>query len=485
MPADLLELSALELARLIETREVSPVDVVQETSRRLDATEPILNAFVLRLDEEALAAARAAEQEIAAGRYRGPLHGIPVAIKDNIAVAGTVTAAGTRFLADNVTPDDAEAVRRLRAAGAIVVGKTNLHELALGSTTINPHYGTTCNPWRTDCIAGGSSGGSAAAVAGRQVPLALGTDSAGSVRMPATVCGIVGLKPTHGRVSARGLVASLTVTTDHIGPMTRTVADAALMLDAMAGHDPRDPFSRDRPLPRYREALGATDLRGVRIGVPTNFFFDVADPEVMAGVRAAIGELERLGATTSEVAIPDLVEMMETRVGLGGEGLAFVTPYLRAHPELFSPELRQRLYANYFILAGDYARTNRVRRLAQERFAAVFRQVDLLAAPGTAVPAWPIEAAAVAAHDRRTGEATEQPPSSILLRTTAPANVTGLPAVTVPCGFTSGGLPIGLQLVARPFEEPRILAAAQAYEQATDWHLRRPPPLEVPAGGAS
>jgi aspartyl-tRNA(Asn)/glutamyl-tRNA(Gln) amidotransferase subunit A len=481
MPADLLELSALELARLIETREVSPVDVVQETSRRLDATEPILHAFVLRLEEEALAAARAAEQEIAAGRYRGPLHGIPVAIKDNIAVAGTVTAAGTRFLDDNVTPDDAEAVRRLRAAGAIVVGKTNLHELALGSTTINPHYGTTCNPWRTDCIVGGSSGGSAAAVAGRQVPLALGTDSAGSVRMPATVCGIVGLKPTHGRVSVRGLVASLTVTTDHIGPMTRTVADAALMLDAMAGHDPQDPFSRDRPLPRYADALGAADLRGVRIGVPTNFFFDLADPAVVAGVRAAIGELERLGATTSEVTIPDLEEMMEIRVGLGGEGLAFVTPYLRAHPERFSPELRRRLYANYFITAGDYARTNRVRRLVQERFAAAMQHVDLLATPTAAVVAWPQPDQAVAVHDYRSGEDTTLSAGVALRRLTAPANFTGLPAITVPCGFTTAGLPIGLQLMARPFEEARLLAAAHAYEQATPWHTRRPA-LAAPAG---
>src|SRR5581483_4949927 len=390
-----------------------------------------------------------------------------------LAVAGTVTAAGTRVLADNRTEEDAESVRRLRAAGAIVIGKTNLHELALGSTTINPHYGATRNPWRTDCIPGGSSGGSAAAVAGCQVPLALGTDSAGSVRMPASVCGIVGLKPTHGRVSMRGLVASLTVTTDHIGPMTRTVADAALMLDAMAGHDPRDPFSRDRPLPAYRAALGA-GLGGLRVGVPTNYYFDVLDPEVEVSVRAAIGELERLGATLVEVTIPDLEEMIELRTGLGGEGLAFVTPYLRAHPELFSPELRRRLYANYFILGADYARANRVRRLLQERYAAVFQQVDLLAAPATAVPAWPLEAQTVPARNYRDGRDTQQPAATILRRLTAPANVTGHPAVTVPCGFTSAGLPVGLQLVARPFDEVRLLAAAHAYEQATPWHTRRP-----------
>ena len=483
MAGDVLDLSALELARAIETREVSPVEVVESTLQRLDETEPLLNAFVIRLDEEARAAARQAEQEIAAGRYRGPLHGIPLAVKDNIAVAGTVTAAGAKFLADNFTAEDAESVRRLRTAGAIVVGKTNLHELALGSTTVNPWYGTTRNPWRTDCIVGGSSGGSAAAVAARQVALALGTDSAGSVRMPSSVCGIVGLKPTHGRVSMRGLVASLTVTTDHIGPMTRTVADAALMMDAMAGHDPQDPFSRDRPRPPYREALGP-DLRGARVGVPTNFFFDVVDREVEAGVRAAIRELEGLGASLVEVAIPDLEEMMETRAGFGGEGLAFVMPYLRAHPEQFSDALRRRLYANFFITAADSARTNRVRRLVQERFAAVFRTVDLLATPATAVPAWPIPDVIVPAYDHRVGREVEQPEATVLRRLTAPGNSTGLPAITVPCGFTGGGLPIGLQLMGRPFDEARLLAAAHAYEQATPWHTRRPTLAAIPAGRA-
>jgi aspartyl-tRNA(Asn)/glutamyl-tRNA(Gln) amidotransferase subunit A len=481
--ADVLELSALELGRAIERREVSPVEVVQAVQRRLNATEPALNAFVLRLDEQALAEARTAEQEIAAGRYRGPLHGIPLAVKDNIAVAGTVTAAGAKFLADNVTPDDAEAVRRLRAAGAIVIGKTNLHELALGGTTDNPHYGATHNPWKLGYIPGGSSGGSAAAVAACQVPIALGTDSAGSVRMPASVCGIVGLKPTHGRVSARGLVASLTVTTDHIGPMTRTVADAALLLEVMAPYDARDPFSRDKPVPAYREAL-RDDLRGVRVGVPTNFFFDVVDREVEAGVRVAIAELERLGATLVEVSIPDCEELMEVRVGFGGEGLAFVTPYLRAHPEQFSKELRQRLYVQQFVLARDYARTNRARRLLQERFATVFQSVDLLAAPATAVPAWPIPDHTIVAHDYRRGEDVPQATNAILRRLTAPSNSTGLPAISLPCGFTAAGLPIGLQLIGRAFDEAGVLAAAHAYEQATPWHTRRPE-LATAAGGAA
>src|SRR5579883_3171512 len=272
MAEELLALTALELAQRLERRALSPVELVRAVYARLDATEPRWHCFVLRTEETAFAEARQAEAEIAAGRYRGPLHGLPLAVKDNIAVANTVTAAGAQCLRDYWTPHDAEVVRRLRAAGAIVVGKTNLHELALGSTTNNPWFGATRNPWAPDRVPGGSSGGSAAAVAGRQVPLALGTDSAGSVRMPASLCGNVGLKPTHGRVSMRGLVASLTVTTDHIGPLTRTVADAALMLEAMAGYDPQDPFSVDRPVPAYRAALGR-DLRGVRVGVPTNYYF--------------------------------------------------------------------------------------------------------------------------------------------------------------------------------------------------------------------
>jgi len=483
MEAELTELTGLELAPLIAARKVSPVDVVRAVYARLDATEPTWNCFVLRTEQRALAEAEAAEREIAAGNYRGPLHGLPLAVKDNIAVANTVTAAGAKFLHDNYTPEDAEAVRRLQQAGAIVVGKTNLHELALGSSTDNPWWGPTRNPWHTDFIPGGSSGGTAAAVVGRQVPLGLGTDSAGSVRMPASVAGCVGLKPTHGRVSMRGLIASLTVTTDHIGPMTRTVADAALMLDAMAGYDAQDPFSRDHPVSAYREALGR-GLKGVRIGVPTNYFFDLVDPEVEVGVRAAIRELGSLGADLVEVTIPDLEEMMQARVGLGGEGLAFVTPYLRSRGEQFSEDLRMRLLSAHFVLARDYARANRVRRLLMERFAAVFRTVDLLASPTTMVPAYPIGAPTLVVHDNRTGEDVTIGTAQSLIRCTATANMTGLPSISVPAGFTARGLPIGLMLTGRPFEEDLVLAGAHAYEQATPWHTQRPADAAIVASGA-
>jgi aspartyl-tRNA(Asn)/glutamyl-tRNA(Gln) amidotransferase subunit A len=473
MAVELLELSGLELAREIERRAVSPVEVVEAVYARLDATEPRWRCYVLRTAETALAEARQAEAEIARGQYRGPLHGLPLAVKDNIAVANTVTAAGTKFLMDNVTPEDAEAVRRLRAAGAIVVGKTNLHELAMGSTTDNPWYGPTRNPYAPDRVPGGSSGGSAATVAGRQVPLALGTDSAGSVRMPASLCNVVGLKATHGRVSMRGLLASLTVTTDHIGPLTRTVADTALMLEVIAGYDPADPFSHDRPVPDYRAALGR-GLRGVRVGVPTNYFFDLCDPAVADGVRTAIAALADLGATVVDVTIPDLEAMMHVRGGLAGEALAFVDGPLRAHPEQISPEIRARLYAAYLVSAGDYARANRVRRLLMDRFAATFREVDLLAAPATVVPAFPIGGANVPLRDYRTGQDGEQPWTTALIRNTAPGNLTGLPSISVPAGFTAAGLPFGLLLTARPYAEELLLAAAHAYEQATNWHTRAP-----------
>lgn len=474
MTTDPLDLTALELAGLIERRAASPFEVMRAVQRRLDETEPFLNAFISRRDDEALEEARAAEAEITAGRYRGPLHGMPVAIKDNIAVAGTITTAGAKFLNENLTPEDAEAILRLKTAGAIVVGKTNMFELAVGNRSINPHYGDAHNPWGANHDAGGSSGGSAIAVAARQVPLALGTDAAGSVRMPASVSGIVGLKQTQGRVSVRGIVASQNVTVDHIGPMARTVADAALLLETIAGHDPSCPTSADCPVPTYRAAL-REDLSGLRVGVPANYFFDLLDPEVESGVRAAIRVLEELGAATQLVHIPDLEDLMAARTALSAEGLALHDPWLRAHPELYGNELRRRLLANYFIPSRDLARANRVRRILKERFAAVFEKVDLIAAPTTPIVSFPLDATTAAVRVSKTGEIVERPTSVLMMRLTSPGNVSGLPAITVPGGFTPAGLPIGFQLFARPFEEELMLGAAHAYEQATRWYTRVPP----------
>lgn len=477
--ARLLDLTAIELSHLIATRQVSPVEVLRAVQRRLDETEPIVNAYISRRDEEALREAGAAEREIQRGDYRGPLHGVPLAVKDNVAVAGTATTAGSKVLARNVASEDAEAVARLRAAGAIVVGKTNLHEFAYGATSINPHYGAVRNPWRPDCIAAGSSGGSAATVAARQLPLAVGTDAAGSIRMPASVCGVVGVKATYGRVSARGLLASHNSTVDHVGPMARTVADAALMLDVMAGFDPLDPTSidrrGDRPTGGYLAALEErADLRGIRVGVPADYFFDLVDPEVDAIVRVAIEELRGLGADVVDVHLPDLEDMMPLRLALFADGLAFHGASLRAHLDLYGEDVRRRLLVDHFVQAHDVARATRVRRLMQIQFAEAFRETDVIVAPATATAAVGLAQRMVTVLDRRSGEHVAQPTELFLLRVTAPANLVGIPAMSVPAGFTADGRPVGLQLMAQPFEEALMLTTAHVYEQATRWFERAP-----------
>jgi len=472
--SELCDLTALELAEQIGSRAVSPVEVIRAVQQRLDETEPFLSAYITRLDEQALADAQAAEAEISAGSYRGPLHGVPVAIKDNIAVAGTITTAGSKVLADNLATEDAEVVRRLKAAGAIVVGKTNMSEMAASGRSLNVHYGNARNPWGPDHDASGSSGGSAISVAARCVPLALGTDAGGSVRLPAAMTGVVGLKQTHGLVSTRGLLASGNVTGDHIGPFGRTVADVALILETMAGYDPQDPTSADRPVPSYREAL-RTQLNDVKVGVPTEYFFDLLDPEVESGIRMAIDVMRQLGATLVPVTIPDLEDLLNARMALTAEGLAYHDPYLRAHPELYGDELRHRLLANYFIPSRDLARANRVRRLLKERFEAPFQQVDLLAMPTCATPSVPLTAETLMLKDFRTGEMVECGFMMPVVRLTALFNATGLPAISVPGGFTSAGFPIGFQLVGRPFEDSLVLGAAHAYEQATQWFTRKPP----------
>lgn len=473
MATELTDLTALELADRLASRAVSPVEVIQAVHRRLDLTEPFLNAYITRLDEQALAAAQAAEAEIVAGDYRGPLHGMPVAIKDNIAVAGAATTAGSKVLANNLTTEDAEVVRRLKAAGAIIVGKTNMYEMAAGPRSTNTFYGNARNPWGPNHDASGSSGGSAISVAARQVPLSLGTDAGGSVRLPAAVTGTVGLKQTHGLVSTRGLLASQNVTGDHIGPFARTVADVALILEAMSGYDPADPTSADRPVPAFRDAL-RTRMVDVKIGVPTSFFFDLLHPEVERGVRNAIGILEQLGATIVPIDIPDLEDALTARMPLSAEGLALHDPYLRQHGELFSDELRHRLLAAYFIPGRDLARANRVRRLVKERFQQAFQAVDLLATPACTTPALSLDDQSVTLTDFRNGRAVEMAIHPAMIRMTALFNMTGLPAISTPAGFTEAGLPIGLQLVGRPYEDSLVLGAAHAYEQVTRWYTVQP-----------
>ena len=465
MSPDLLDLTASDLATRVRRGDVAVRTVAQTVAERFAATDQELHAFISFDTVDVLRQADALEYD----ELHGALWGVPVAIKDNIDVRGQPTTGGTSFLQDNLASADAHAVERLRAAGALICGKTNLHEFAYGATGVNPHHGTPPNPFDASRVPGGSSSGSAVAVAARLVPLALGTDAAGSIRMPASLCGIVGLKPTHGRVSARGLVASHNATVDHIGPLARTVADAALCLQVLAGYDRFDPTSIDEPVPDYLAALAERQsLGGVRVGVPRSYFFERVDPEVEAGVRAAIDSLAALGATLVNVDIPDIGAMMAARLALFADGLAFHLPYLRANAQGYSQEIRQRLSTDLFVQAHEYARASRVRRLLQQRFASAFMdaRVDVLATPTTPTPA-PLIDQEIVVLPSGDGHCQAEPVGLAMLRLTAPANLTGLPAISVPAGFTEGsGLPFGLQLMARPFAEDVLLSVAHVYERS-------------------
>jgi aspartyl-tRNA(Asn)/glutamyl-tRNA(Gln) amidotransferase subunit A len=403
---------------------------------------------------------------------------VPVAVKDNVETAGVRSTGGSKILADYVPAEDAPAWGRLRAAGAILLGKTNLHEFGMGATSLNPHYGPAHNPWDPARVPGGSSGGSAAAVAAGMAPAALGTDAGGSVRIPAALCGVVGLKPTHGLVPVRGGIGFGNPTVDHIGPLGRSVADAALLLSLMAGPDARDPTTRPAPpagdyVGAAAQGAAAPDLRGLRVGVPADHYFAPLDPGVEGAVRAAIEHLAGLGAQVCPVGLPDHEALLAGIAGLGAELLAYHGRWLRTRLQDYSEGVQPRLLASQFILASDYAKALRARRLLRERYDAALQGVDLLAAPTCAVPA-PTIAEAEADRVPLGGQTTD---TGVLARNTRPANLTGLPAISVPCGFvTAGGsrLPVGLMLIGRPFEEARLLHAAAAYEATTAWHRAAP-----------
>ena len=456
-----------DVAPRVASGEVSPVDLVESALDRTERFDGLLNCYITILRDSALEAARTAETEIRLGRYRGPLHGIPIAIKDNIETAGVRTTGGSMVLADYVPADDAPAVARLRAAGAIVVGKTNLHELGMGATTVNPHYGPSRNPWNPDRVTGGSSGGSAAAVAAGMCLAALGTDAGGSVRIPAALCGVVGLKQTHGRVPVRGCVGACKPTVDHVGPIARSVGDAALLLRTIAGPDSRDPMTDGVPPLPAQFDLDA-GVAGLRIGIPAEHYFVDVDDQVEAVVRGAIDVLARAGATVVDVSIPDHDALRAGLAGLDGEVPVYYREWMRTRLREFGRDVQATVLARQFIPAADFAVALRVRRLLADRYRDVLRQVDLLATPTVPVPAYPIaEADATTAP----GVPTD---TRVLWRNTILANLTGLPAISVPAGFTSDGLPVGLQLTGRAYDEAVVLRAAAAFEAATDWHARRP-----------
>lgn len=445
----------LDASRLIATGQLSARELLDMALARLAQTEPHIHAFSLVMEEDARADAGLRDEEMARGQVRGPLHGIPVALKDLIDVEEHRTSASSRQRPDHVATADAALVTRLRAAGAVILGKLHTHEFAFGVTTP-----TTRNPWDTGHVPGGSSGGSGAAVAAGGVYLGVGTDTGGSIRVPAALNGVVGLKPTYGRVSRRG-VLPLSWSHDHAGPLARTVTDTALTLQAMAGHDPADPASAPVPVPDYAAALTG-DIAGLRVGVPTNHFFDRLDPEVAALVGKAIDTLEALGAQLVPVEVPlaGRCGPIEGAISLS-EGARVHAKMLRETPALYSDEVRATLQLGSLIPADAYLKAQQAKRLVVARWREMFARIDVLAAPVA-----PTFAARVGQGSVDWPDGTSEALFHATIRLCVPASLVGLPAISVPCGCGSAGLPTGLQIVGRPFDEATVLRVAHAYEGA-------------------
>ncbi len=465
-PAAADEIAMLSLADasdLVRRKKVSPVDLTRACLGRVGRLNPRLNAFITVTADRALADARVAEREIVNGQWRGPLHGIPVALKDLFDTAGVRTTAGSAVFADRVPSEDAEVVRRLKAAGAIILGKLNMHEFAYGDSSAQSHYGPVRNPWDVSRVPGGSSGGSAAAVAARLCYAALGSDTGGSIRQPSAYCGIAGLKPTYGLVSTRGVVP-LSWSLDHVGPMCRTVADVALTLQPIAGADPLDTNSLAVSPPNYTAALRQKVAR-LRLGVPRAVFYDTLDPEIERAVNAALEVLRRLTAGARDVTLPPY----QTIPVVGAEAYAYHAPYFTKTPERYQAMTRRRLEAGAGVSAAAYIQGRRELDRLRRDIRAVFADVDLLVTPTTALMPPTVEAAL---NDMGT------PPAggvALTLRNTQPFDIFGIPTISVPCGFSGNGLPIGLSISGPALGEPAVLALAHAYEQATEWHRRMPP----------
>ncbi len=468
--SDLVWKSMTELARLIASKAASPVEVVQAHLDRIAALDGKLKCYITVLGDSALEAAKAAEAAVMSGNGVGPLHGVPVGLKDLYCTKGVRTTGGSKILGDWVPTEDATVVSRLTAAGAIVLGKLNMHEFAYGPEGLNPHYGTPWNPWdaATHRICGGSSSGSGAAVAAGLCPGALGSDTGGSIRIPSSLCGITGIKPTYGRVSRAG-VLPLAWSLDHVGPMCRTAMDCALMLGAMAGYDPRDPTTSVLPAPDYLAALTG-QIKGLRIGVLRAFYLESTDPAARALVEAAVKALEGLGASVQDVnlELPKHAAAASYAV-ISPEAYAYHEGWIKTRPRDYGADVRQRLLVGAFVSGADYLKGQRVRALIRDEVDRALGKLDVLVCATTPMPA-----PAVGQNEVAIGAET-QPVRPNLIRFTRPFNLTGHPAASVPCGFTAAGLPVGLQIIGRPFDEATVLRAADAYQRVTDWHTRRPP----------
>ena len=466
-------MSAGDLGRLLRSGEISPVEIVEAHLSRIRATEPVLNSFITLLPDAAMASARQAERDLRAGRDRGPLHGIPVSLKDLFNTGGVRTTSGSRIYDTFVPDEDCTVAARFREGGAILLGKLNMHQFAYGPTGENPDYGHMHNPWNPELVSGGSSGGSGSATAAGQCTITTGSDTGGSIRIPAALCGIVGLKPTYGRVSRYGLTP-LAWSMDHPGPMVRTVEDAAIAMNVIAGHDPRDVASVNLPVPDYTASLTGPLVnrngRGLRIGVPRQHFEAPIDPEVRQAVNDALSHLESLGAEVLEVDFPEFNDAAAiSTTMLMSEASAALRDLLASDGDKLYEPVRLRLEAGLFISAADYLRAQQGRAVFDRAARRLLDDVDLLAGPTEPVTAPPLLQQRVLAGEQETGTV------AALTQYTRPYNITGFPAISIPCGFSSDDLPIGLQLAGRPFDEETVLRAAHAYEQSTPWHTRRPP----------
>jgi len=458
-PAALTISSAIEALR---RRDFSSLDLTEACLRQIERFNPLINAFITPTLELAVQAALQADALISlqpSNLNNLVLLGVPVALKDLFETAGVRTTAGSKFFTDNIPCQDAEAVLKLKLAGAVILGKTNTHEIALGVTGINPHYGAVKNPWDQTRITGGSSSGSAAAVSAGMCLAALGTDTGGSIRIPASLCGVVGLKPTCGRVSTRGVVP-LSWNLDHVGPLARSVWDAAMMLQVLAGFDPHDPASLDVGVDDYLAHI-EKGVKGWRMALAVGEYIEASDPEVRVGVQDAAQVFKDLGTHVEKVDLSWIEELALANTRMTqADAAAFHRQRLAEHPDWFGADVLQRLQVGAALTSSEYALARRKQAEGRRRFEMFFTKYDLLLLPTTPIPAPPIEGTGAI-------EAARQ-----LTRFTAPFNLTGLPALSIPCGWV-GGLPFGIQLVARHWDEGRVLQAGYAFEQATDWHKKQ------------
>ncbi|MBS0240784.1 MAG: Asp-tRNA(Asn)/Glu-tRNA(Gln) amidotransferase subunit GatA [Proteobacteria bacterium] len=459
-PIQVTDLSIAEAARQFRTGSLSPVDVAEATLARIEAVNPKLSAYITVTSDVALNAAKASEARFKAGKPLGPFDGIPFALKDNVETAGIRSTSHSKLLFDNVPKEDAHVAAKLTSAGGVLLGKTATFEFALGGPAWDLPFPPALNPWDLKHLPGGSSSGSGAAVAARLAMAAIGTDTGGSVRWPAAVCGIAGLKPTYGRISRRGVHPN-TFSLDHCGPMTRTVEDCAIMLGACAGFDPKDPGSIDEPVPDYAAGLTGS-VKGLKIGLVTNWFETDAAPEVSEAVAGAMRILEGLGANVTQLSLAPLQDYVDCKTTISlSELYAIHEPDLKTRPQDFGKLLRTRVIAGGLIRAEDYVQAMRWRNELTTQMLAEFGRFDLLATAGWLTPA---------------ESADPQGPDFFKRRmiVTMPFSLSGIPALSVPCGFSQGGLPLAFQLAGKPFDEMTVLRAGDAYQRVTEWHLRQP-----------